>query len=112
MKTTITSLSMLLFVGAVHAASDAEIYHGFAQGNPDLSSDVVTQIPFSLERVSDNDIYRGFEFGNLDLSTDVVYEPMRMAMAPGIGDSHLGPIHNHATENDIYHGFEIGNPDL
>ena len=98
MKTTIVSLSMLLFVGVVHAASDVEIYHGFAQGNPDLSSDVITQIPSSRHRVTDIDIYHGFAKGNPDLSSDIVTQI---------------PYSRHrVTDNDIYHGFEVGNPDL
>lgn len=112
MKIIITSLSVLLFVGTVNAASDAEIYHGFERGNPDLSSDISSWSQSSMVVTTDKDIYHGFELGNLDLSTDSVYSPVRTASIPGIGDGNLGPVDNPATDNDIYHGFESDNPDL
>lgn len=112
MNTIITSLSVLLFAGTVNAASDAEIYHGFASGNLDLSSDISSSSKANMVVVTDNDIYHGYEFGNLDLSTDSVYSPVRTASIPGIGDGNHGPVNNPATDNDIYHGFEINNPDL
>ena len=40
MKQTTAILSSILIVGSVHAASDADVYQGWAKGNPDLSTEV------------------------------------------------------------------------
>lgn len=104
MKKLATSIAALFFAGSVYAASDAEIYHGFEVGNPDLASDVSTSSNTSGGIVvTDKDIYHGFEKGNSDLST---------GSQPGFGDSSRYAFQSITTDKDIYHGFEIGNQDL
>ena len=39
MKQTLVTITALLFAGSLQAASDVEVYHGFAAGNPELSTD-------------------------------------------------------------------------
>lgn len=123
MKKLIPAVAALLFVGSVSAATDAEIYHGFAKGNPDLSSgssysESRTAVqpgigsgtgPSPVHGVSNNEIYHGFEKGNPDLWSGA--SRTASASVPGIG-SRSGSASRHVSDNDIYHGFEKGNPDL
>lgn len=39
MRQALITITALLFAGSLHAASDVEVYHGFAAGNPELSTD-------------------------------------------------------------------------
>ncbi len=123
MKMLVTSVSTLLFVGSVCAATDAEIYHGFAMGNPDLSTETSTSAAGQAGIGSDsgnyrtvgatsNDIYHGFEMDNADLWSGFSDSRNASASVPGIG-TQSGRTRRHAfTDNDIYHGFERNNPDL
>ena len=118
MKHTITTAIAMLFAGSLQAASDAEVYHGFAAGNPDLSSEVYSaQRPGSDSRVSyDALVYHGFELGNPELGTDGQIErTAEVAMtgaqpAVGSGDRLFGS--DLFSQRSIYNGFEVGNPDL
>ena len=124
MKKLITPIAALFFAGAVSAATDAEIYHGFAKDNPDLASDWAHDMERNAVQpgigsgtadmrgsvASDHLIYRGFEVDNPDLWSG---DSSRHAVAviPGIGSS------THSTNavfrfERIYNGFEKGNPDL
>ncbi len=81
MKKILSSVVLMFFAGTLNAATDAEIYHGFAKGNPDLETDVNQQLvrtavqPGTGSRshdvgqsvMTDNFIYHGFEKGNPDL---------------------------------------------
>lgn len=124
MKVLITPIAAVFFAGAVSAATDAEIYHGFAEGNNDLASDTVYDTQRSAVQpgigggtdsmrrsvATDHLIYRGFEVGNNDLYSGHSASHS-MAVMPGIGS----PRHSSDAGfsfDDIYHGFEKGNPDL
>ncbi|MEN8177754.1 MAG: hypothetical protein ABFS39_03960 [Pseudomonadota bacterium] len=124
MKKLMTPIALLVFVGSLNAATDAEIYHGFAKGNPDLETGATYEIARSAVQpgigsgsdgmrsrvASDNQIYHGFERGNPDLwSGSSGYS---VAVVPGIGSSSHGRRHSTVTGNYIYHGFEKDNPDL
>ena len=108
MKTILAVCTSLVFVGSVSAATDAEIYHGFADGNPDLSTDIKADDawPTGVQPgVGDRfDLYHGLSDNNPDLYPSVgeqsLMAGMRTGGAPEFGDSH------------VYHGFEVGNPDL
>jgi hypothetical protein len=80
MKATITAFTLTLFAGTATAATDQEVYAGFAK-NPDLGHDLshmqsrgasfggmgesdATQRSRGTTR---SDIYRGFEDGNPEL---------------------------------------------
>ncbi|MBA1445934.1 MAG: hypothetical protein M3H12_17785 [Chromatiales bacterium] len=123
MKRSIIAISALLFAGTAGAASDWEIYRGFAPGNPDLSTgstykSVATAVQPGIgsstgtrshSPATDYDIYRGFASGNSDLSSDMA-PSLRTANVPGIG---LGTgLRGSASNHFIYHGFEKDNPDL
>ena len=43
MKEITAILSSMLIVGSVSAASDADVYHGWAKGNPDLATEAPTE---------------------------------------------------------------------
>ena len=79
MKITITAIAFTFFAGTAVAASDQEVYAGFAK-NPDLSHDTTHMQPPGMDqggmshsnsglssRTTRADIYRGFEEGNPDL---------------------------------------------
>lgn len=107
MKTLCAICTSLVFVGSVSAASDADIYHGFAEGNPDLSTAYKTDAwPTGVQPgVGDRfDLYHGLSDNNPDLYPSVGEQSQmageRTGGAPQFGDSH------------VYHGFEVGNPDL
>ncbi len=123
MKKSIIAISALLFTGAAGAASDWEIYRGFAPGNPDLSTGSTYKSVASAVQpgigsstgtrshspATDYDIYRGFASGNSDLSSDMA-PSLRTANAPGIGEG--TGLRGSASNHFIYHGFEKDNPDL
>ena len=73
MNKLFATIATLVFTGSVHAASDSQVYHGWASGNPDLSSDVerldrsTWLAEAGMGRGSVSSIYRGFEIGNPDL---------------------------------------------
>ena len=78
MKTTITAIGLTFFTGTAIAASDQEVYAGFAK-NPDLGHDLTHMDSRAFQgamsdgnaghssRTNRSDIYRGFEEGNPDL---------------------------------------------
>ncbi len=80
MKAIITTFALTIFAGTAMAASDQDVYAGFAK-NPDLGHDMThMQLPgASHGGMGDDgamtnsrgttraDIYRGFEEGNPDL---------------------------------------------
>ena len=110
MKKVVTIIATVLFAGGIHAASNAEVYHGWAFGNPDLSTDVSTSVGSELSLVSyDASVYNGFEQGNSELSFESKSVAAQLANQPGIGDS---MDRSTVSTSSIYHGFEIGNPDL
>ena len=120
MKQTLVTATALLFAGSLQAASDAEVYHGFAAGNPDISSETQTahRRGSGPEIGFDALVYNGFELGNPELASDGPTESStKTAMVgsqPAIGSGARGfgsggdPFHRWS----IYNGFEIGNPDL
>ena len=124
MKKVISSIAIMLFAGTINAATDAEIYHGFAKGNPDLETGSGYDVHRSAVQpgigsgsgmmrtggFSANQIYHGFERGNPDLHSG--YSRYSVAAVPGIGSRSSASRHSVATDNDIYHGFEKDNPDL
>ena len=81
MKTAYVTFAMMIFAGSASAASDNDVYHAWAMGNPDLSSDFhqLRAPAASQPGIGDNpmgqthginssaEIYRGFEKGNPDL---------------------------------------------
>ncbi len=79
MRAIITTFALTMFAGAAAAASDQDIYAGFAK-NPDLSHDTTHMQPPGMVQggmshsnsgqssgTSRAFIYRGFEEGNPDL---------------------------------------------
>jgi hypothetical protein len=120
MKQTIASAIALLFAGSLQAASDAEVYHGFAAGNPDLSTESFTAQNRSPDSGIGFDklVYNGFEVGNPELSTDgrsgSSAEVAMIGSQPAVGSGTRG----YGSDSDpfrqwsIYNGFEVGNPDL
>ena len=112
MKKLVTPIATVLFAGTVHAASDAEVYHGWATGNPDLSSDVVTAksdpSPYSHDAI----VYNGFENGNSELAFGSKSAADQVANQPAIGDSVNTVNRSSLSGFSIYNGFEIGNPEL
>ena len=120
MKQALATITAILFAGSVQAASDFEVYHGFAVGNSDLSTEVGTM----RHRLSDPRlgfdalVYNGFEQGNPELSTDGPIAPAReVAMTgaqPAIGSAvgGFGTDSGLFAQGSIYNGFEEGNPDL
>lgn len=124
MKKVLIPIAAILFTGAVNAATDEEIYHGFAKDNLDLSSGpyygearsavqpgVGGGVGLSRRNeATNNDIYHGFERGNPDLYSGT-WTGQSTAAMPGIGSpSEYG--YSKTTDNDIYHGFEKDNLDL
>ena len=85
MKQTLVTITALLFAGSLQAASDVEVYHGFAAGNPELSTD-----------------------GQSARTTEVAM----IAAQPAIGSSVRGFGNDPFSQRSIYNGFEVGNPDL
>lgn len=96
MKTIVTTFAATLFAASVSAA---DIYHGFADGNPDLqggythSQDSVTAVRSGIG--SDFDRYQGWADGNPDLFSDRQLSTSVQRSGPA----------------DVYRGF-AGNPDL
>jgi hypothetical protein len=90
-------LLALAAAGCAAAAGADSVYHGFAEGSPDLYSGAsggtgVTASPPAIG--GDVDRYQGIEQGNPDL---------------------FGPYPSTAARDepaDVYHGIEKGNPDL
>ena len=112
MNKLFATIATLVFTGSVHAASDSQVYHGWASGNPDLSSDVdavalTSRVPSGPPG---SDIYNGFERGNAELSYGSETLAARLGGQPGIGDGSAGM--GRGSVSSIYRGFEIGNPDL
>ena len=78
MKATITAITLTLFAGTAMAATDQDVYAGFAK-NPDLGHDMShtdsgssqrgmgDSNPVYSSRTTRADVYRGFEEGNPDL---------------------------------------------
>ena len=80
MKAMIITIALTIFAGTAAAASDHDVYAGFAK-NPDLGHDMThMQAPGASQRSMGDydsaqrssgttraDIYRGFEEGNPDL---------------------------------------------
>ena len=98
----ITATASLVLVGSVSAATDAEIYHGFADGNPDLSTEFGDDsVRTSVQPgVGDSfDSYHDWAKGNPDLYSGTDVGSRRV-------DSGL------PEDFDIYHGIAEGNPDL
>ena len=119
MKQTLATAIALLFAGSIQAASDAEIYHGFAAGNPDLSSETQTaQNRGSDSRIGfDALVYNGFELGNQELSSDgptrsSTEVAVMIGSQPAIGSSNRGFGSDLFNQHSIYNGFEVGNPEL
>ena len=77
MKKLLIPVAAIFFTGVVSAASDEEIYHGFAKDNLDLSSDTFSSVTRTAVQpgigtgvghsrsntATDNDIYHGFDLG-------------------------------------------------
>ena len=121
MKQTLAAAIALLFAGSLQAASDAEVYHGFAAGNPDLSTERFTAHNRSSDSGTGFDrlVYNGFEVGNPELSTagGSGASPDEVAMigsppAVGSGTGGFGGDSDPFRQWSIYNGFEVGNPDL
>ncbi len=98
----ITATASLVLVGTVSAATDAEIYHGFADGNPDLSTEygsdsVTTSVQPGVGNSFDS--YRDWVKGNPDLYSGKGIRSDRTDRTP-------------PADFDIYHGIAEGNPDL
>ncbi len=120
MKHTLATAIALLFAGSLQAASDAEVYHGFAAGNSELSTEAYT----AQNRSSDSGIgfdalvYNGFEVGNPELSNDgrtgSSTEVAMIGSKPAIGSGTrgFGGDSGPFQQWSIYNGFEVGNPDL
>ena len=125
MKKITSTAAVMFFASTLHAATDTEIYHGFANGNPDLQTGGTPSMTHTAvqpgigsstgqmrsKRVSDHQIYRGFERGNPDLYSGSTHSGYSVAAVPGIGSGSKSQ-RSVFTDNDIYHGFEKGNPDL
>ena len=113
MKKFFATIATVVFAGSVHAASDADVYHGWAAGNPDLSTDVSSLVQSVVSRGSyEALVYNGFEQGNSELSFESESVAIRLASQPGIGDS-MGSLDRISLSgSNIYNGFEVGNPDL
>lgn len=112
MRTLFATIATVVFAGSVQAASDSQVYHGWAAGNPDLSSDfggVSVQSEVSPGS-QDSFVYNGFEQGNTELSHGAENIAAQLAVQPGVGDS--VETMNRGRLSSIYHGFEVGNPDL
>jgi hypothetical protein len=118
MKQTLATAIALLFAGSIQAASDVEVYHGFAAGNPDLSAETQTaQIRGSGSKIGfDALVYNGFELGNPELSSDSLprsySEVDVIGSQPAIGSSNREFGGELFSQRSIYNGFEVGNPDL
>lgn|GEM_PF-4964025 len=123
MKKLITPIVALFFAGGVYAATDAEIYHGFAEGNMDLASDTAYGTQSSAVQPGigsgvgmhhsgdvDHLIYRGFEVNNPDLWSGGS-SSRSSAVMPGIGSSNM-PGNDSFRFEDIYHGYATDNMDL
>ncbi len=98
----VTATAPLLLAGSVGAATDAEIYHGFAGGNPDISTEVesVSMTTSVQPGVGDRfGSYREWAKGNPDLYSSV-------------GGRQDRSDRTSSADLDIYHGFGEGNPDL
>lgn len=98
----ITATASLVLVGSVSAATDAEIYHGFADGNPDLSTEfgsdsVTTSVQPGIGDSFDS--YHDWVRGNPDLYS-------------GKGVRSDRTDRTSSADFDIYHGIAEGNPDL
>ena len=115
MKIIAKAVLPLLFVGTAYAATDAQVYSGFAVGNPELATEYDSAYSESgrADSVSSFDalVYHGLQAGNSELSFDQDTDMMRTATQPSIGDSLAGD-RQVTLPNDIYHGFERGNPEL
>ena len=112
MKKLFATIATVVFAGSVHAASDAEVYNGWAAGNPDLSSDVVTVKSDVSPASYDIVVYNGFERGNSERSYGSESVAVQLAVQPGVGDSFNHMDRRALFTSSIYRGFEIGNPDL
>jgi hypothetical protein len=118
MKQTLATAIALLFAGSIQAASDSEVYHGFAAGNPDLSSETQTARNRGSNSAIGFDavVYNGFELGNPELSTDSrsgsATEMAMIGSQPAIGSSSRVFGSDPFNQRGIYNGFEVGNPDL
>ena len=120
MRQTLATAIALLFAGSLQAASDAEVYHGFAAGNPDLSTTAYTaQNRSSGSGIGfDAFVYNGFEVGNPELSTGgrtgSSTEVAMIGSQPAIGSGTrgFGSDGDPFNQWSIYNGFEVGNPDL
>ncbi|MDJ0807403.1 MAG: hypothetical protein QNJ78_11270 [Gammaproteobacteria bacterium] len=124
MKKILTPIALMIITGSLNAASDAEIYHGFAKGNPDLE----THSGYSMTRMAEqpgigsgrrvmrsrgtshNPVYQGFESDNPDLYSGL--SGHAVATIPGIGSSSQARRGSRVLDHEIYHGFEKDNPDL
>lgn len=94
MKRLIVAVSATLFAVAAGAASDYDIYHGFAEGNSDLSTgDRLGSM--SAVRPGVGDHYQGIGRANPDLFESSYKSVPRSSGHP-----------------DIYNGFDEGNSDL
>jgi len=99
MKSLVGAVAATVFAASVSAG---EIYHGWAQGNPDLypEEDQVVEVTGVQPGVGDAvDIYRGFGAGNPDLFSG---SDSAGSYAKGF----------EVTDFDIYGGFATANPDL
>lgn len=112
MKKLFATIATVVFSGSIQAASDVEVYHGWAAGNPDLTSDVVTLRSDVFPASYDVIVYNGFERGNSELSFGSESAAARLATQPGIGDSVDTMARGELRGFSIYNGFEIGNPEL
>lgn len=95
----ITATASLVLVGSVSAATDAEIYHGFADGNPDLSTEFGSGSVTTSVQPGVGDSYRDWAKGNPDLYS-------------GTGVRSDRTDRTSPADFDIYHGIAEGNPDL
>ena len=115
MKIAAKAILPLLFVGTAYAATDAQVYRGFAAGNPELATEYESaSVDYGAYAGSfDAYVYHGWQVGNPELSFDQESGVMRTATQQGIGDSLAGDRGmTTISNNDIYHGFERGNPEL
>ena len=114
MNKLFATIATVIFAGSVYAASDSEVYRGWAAGNPDLSTDLdrVAVPPEVSPGSYDAFVYNGFENGNPELSFGWENVAAELAVQPGIGDRFDSVDRSLLSSFSIYNGFEIGNPDL
>ena len=112
---TIFKMLPLLCLGTAYAATDVDVYHGFASGNPELATEygVSRASAGAFEDFSfDTFVYHGLQADNPELGFDQVHGMTSVATQPSIGDSMAAGGATRFSDHGIYRGFEKGNPDL